>query len=294
MLDIKFIREHRELVAEAARKKRLKFEVRELLILDEKRLKLLAEVEQMRAEQNRVSEEIAGASETRRRSVLIASMRTLKGALQDREMKLAGVIKDWQKLMLEVPNLPDIAVPEGESDADNQELRRVGEPPSFDFAPRSHLDLMTTLGMVDFERGVKVAGFRGYILKDAGAILSFALWRFVLDQFAPLGFTPPFAFEKGALFRHQLLAARRGRFVSDSRSGLLGRHRRSGDDGLLAGRDFIAGPIAAKVSRLLALLPPRGRQSRQGHQRFDSRPRVFQTGTSGDLRSQSRDERQVA
>jgi len=190
MLDIKFIREHRELVAEAARKKRLKFEVRELLILDEKRLKLLAEVEQMRAEQNRVSEEIAGASETRRRSVLIASMRTLKGALQDREMKLAGVIKDWQKLMLEVPNLPDIAVPEGESDADNQELRRVGEPPSFDFAPRSHLDLMTTLGMVDFERGVKVAGFRGYILKDAGAILSFALWRFVLDQFAPLGFTP--------------------------------------------------------------------------------------------------------
>ena len=186
MLDIKFIRENADLIKEAARKKHLDFNVTELLILDKKRLQLLAEVEKMRAEQNRVSEELPGA-DTKRRTTLIESMRTLKGAMQEDEEKLTGVTRDWQRLMLSVPNVPDVSVPEGTSDADNQEVRTWGEPTKFDFQPKSHVELMQDLDLADFERGTKIAGFRGYVLKKDAALLNFALWQLVINRFLKNG-----------------------------------------------------------------------------------------------------------
>ncbi len=187
MLDIKFIRENPDLITEAARKKHLTFSVQDLLILDEKRLKLLNEVERMRAEQNTVSEEMP-AADNHRRGILIESMRTLKAALQDREAELNGVLKDWQKLMVQVPNVPDVSVPEGASDAENLEVRTWGEPTLFDFTPKNHVELMQALDLADFERGTKVAGFRGYILKNDGAALQFALWQFTIQHFLKQGY----------------------------------------------------------------------------------------------------------
>jgi seryl-tRNA synthetase len=187
MLDIKFIRENADLIKEAARKKHSDFKVADLLELDQNRLKLLSEVEKMRAEQNRVSEELPGA-DTKRRTTLIESMRTLKASMQEDEGKLAGVTKDWQRLMLSVPNVPDVSVPEGASDADNQEVRTWGEPTKFDFKPKSHIELMQDLDLADFDRGTKIAGFRGYVLKKDAALLNFALWQLVINHFLKNGY----------------------------------------------------------------------------------------------------------
>jgi seryl-tRNA synthetase len=82
-------------------------------------------------------------------------------------------------------------VPEGESDADNKEVRSWGEKPKFSFTPKNHVDLMQDLDIADFERGSKVAGFRGYFLKGDGALLNYAVWQFVMDHFVKKGgFTP--------------------------------------------------------------------------------------------------------
>jgi seryl-tRNA synthetase len=97
--------------------------------------------------------------------------------------------------MVAVPNIPDISVPDGVDDKENQEVKRWspsgGDVPKFDFEPKNHIELMENLGMLDLERGTKVAGFRGYFLKGDGARLQFALWRFVQDFFAKKSdFTP--------------------------------------------------------------------------------------------------------
>jgi seryl-tRNA synthetase len=92
--------------------------------------------------------------------------------------------------MLAVPNIPDISVPEGESDADNQELRQEGEKPNFAFTPKSHIELAEMHDLADFERGTKVSGFRGYFLKNEAAQLSMALWQFATEELVKKGFTP--------------------------------------------------------------------------------------------------------
>lgn len=189
MLDIKFIRENESLIREAARKKRLNFDLKELLEADDSRLKLLLEVEKMRAEQNKVSDEVVKAAGADR-DKLISQMKVLKEDLKKKEEALKEAMKTWQALMLKVPNVPDMSVPEGESDADNKEVRTWGKVPKFEFAPKSHLEIMQDLDLADFERGTKVAGFRGYFLKNEGAELSFAIWQLALQMLVKDGFTP--------------------------------------------------------------------------------------------------------
>jgi seryl-tRNA synthetase len=188
MLDIKFIRENSELVAEAARKKRITFDVKELLTADDVRLALLLEVETMRAKQNTVSDEVAKTQDPVKRNELIAEMKVLKETLQTKESELKEVMTAWQKLMVQVPNLPDATVPEGESDADNQEIRTWGEKTNFAFQAKSHVEIMETLDMADFAKGVEVSGFRGYFLKNGGAELSFAIWQYAKDFWLKRGF----------------------------------------------------------------------------------------------------------
>ncbi len=184
MLDIKFIRENPDLIREAARKKHVDFDVSKLVELDEKRLALLSEIETMRAEQNRVSAEISKTGTAGALATVREDMRRLKEKMGKKEEEHKEVMAEWRTLMLAVPNIPDMSVPEGDSDADNVELRIEGEPQKFSFEPKSHIELMENLGMLDLERGTKVAGFRGYFLKGDGARLQFALWRFVQDFFA--------------------------------------------------------------------------------------------------------------
>ncbi len=183
MLDIKFIRENKDIVALGAKKKHVKFDVEELLTIDDERKELLGSIEKKRAEQNAVSEKITKASDAER-ATYIESMKHVKSGLQEEEEKLKEVMKKWQGLMLQVPNVPDMSVPDGDSDADNKEIKAWGEKTTFAFEPKDHIELMIKLGMADFERGTKVHGFRGYFLMGDGARLSFAIWQYAMDFFA--------------------------------------------------------------------------------------------------------------
>ena len=187
MLDIKFIRDNTGLVSDAARKKRIAFDLNKLLEADDKRRAILGDVEKMRAEQNTATDEIAQAKDEKDRSAMIEKMRVFKEKLKTKEEELEWVMKEWRALMLQVPNIPDVSVPDGESDADNKEVKVWGEKPKFSFKPESHIALMENLGLVNLPRGVKVAGFRGYFLEGDGALLSFALWQFAYKHFLEKG-----------------------------------------------------------------------------------------------------------
>ncbi len=189
MLDIKFIRENKDLIALGARKKHIDFNVEHLIAADDKRRAFLAEVEEMKARQNQASKEIQQTDDMDKRAQLIASMKVLKEMIHIKEESLKAVLEEWQKLMVHVPNIPDMSVPEGKDDADNKEVRIWGEKPQFSFTPKSHTEIMENLDMVDLERGAKVAGFRGYFLKNDGARLAFAIWQAALDHFLKKGFT---------------------------------------------------------------------------------------------------------
>ncbi|MEK7163412.1 MAG: serine--tRNA ligase [Patescibacteria group bacterium] len=189
MLDIKFIRDNRELVKIGAKKKHIDVDIDALLTLDDQRRVLQTSIEGKRAEQNAVSLKLPSA-DTDSRASLLESMKKLKVELQAEEESLKKVMKDWQALILRVPNIPDMSVPEGENDAGNKEVKTWGQKPTFAFPAKDHLELMTTLDMVDFERGAKVHGFRGYFLTGPGAKLSFAIWNYAMDFFTKRGFSP--------------------------------------------------------------------------------------------------------
>lgn len=189
MLDIKFIRENKELVAMAAKKKKINFDVEELIKVDAERVELMGKVEEVKAKQNKASAEISKAS-PEIREMLIKGMSDLKESIKKDEDKLEVVMNNWRNLMLHVPNIPDMSVPDGESDADNLEIKRWGDPTEFAFEPKDHVEIMTNLKMVDFERGVKVHGFRGYFLTGDGVRLSLAIWSYAMDFWSKKGFTP--------------------------------------------------------------------------------------------------------
>lgn len=182
MLDIKFIRENKDIVVAGAKKKHIDVDIDRLLSLDDKRKELQKAFDDKRAEQNKASEEIAKLQPEERKP-WIAKMADLKKAMQADDEALQEVMKEWRDLMVRVPNVPDMTVPEGESDADNQEIKTWGEKTKFSFEPKNASDLLLMHDMADFERGAKVAGFRGYFLKNDGARLAWAMERFVQDFF---------------------------------------------------------------------------------------------------------------
>ena len=175
MLDIKFIRENKDLIKEAARKKHVMVDIDQLSAVDEKRRALIAEGDALRQEHKKFT----GASEEAKIS---------KDKLSHKEFELGAVEKEFEELMLLVPNVPDPSVPEGESDAENQEIRKWGEIKVEH--GKNYLNLMQSRGALDLERGAKVSGFRGYFLKGDAALLSMALWQFTLDVLIKKGFAP--------------------------------------------------------------------------------------------------------
>jgi seryl-tRNA synthetase len=190
MLDIKFIRENKDIVQAGAKKKLIEIDIDALIKLDDERLVQLKEIEELRSEVNRVSNDIARDQDSALKMQLIEEMRMVKDDIKGREEKLKATMEEWQKLMLKVPNIPDMSVPDGTSDAENKEVKVWGEKTVFDFEPKDHIEIMNALKMVDFERGTKVHGFRGYFLTNDGVRLSFAVWNYALDFFSARGFIP--------------------------------------------------------------------------------------------------------
>lgn len=197
MLDIKFIRENLDIVKMAAKKKHMAVDLDRLVALDDKRKEITTAMEAKKAEQNTVSAQIPTASDPEVRQQLITQMQGVKEEIQKDEEQLREVLEEWRTLMLQVPQVPDMTVPDGESDEDNVEIKRWtvtggegGEPPKFDFEAKDHVEIMTKHNMVDFERGTKVHGFRGYYLVGDGAMLSWAIWNYAQKFFMEKGFTP--------------------------------------------------------------------------------------------------------
>ncbi len=190
MLDIKFIKENPEIIKEALRKKHLSFDLDTLLAVEEKRKSTLAAFEAARTEQLRLSDLVAQASDPAARGVLLIEIKPLKEKVQALEEEVRTVMKEWQGLMLQVPNVPDMSVPEGADDSENVEHKVWGDRPVFDFTPKDHIELMEKNDMVDFERGTRVAGFRGYYLKNDGVLLEMALWQYFMHALLKKGYSP--------------------------------------------------------------------------------------------------------
>jgi len=189
MLDIKFIRENPGLIKEGARKKRIEIDIDRLLEVDEERRNLLQESENLKSEKNKASQEIAGLK-GEEKAAAISRMKDVSMRIKSLDSRLAGVLEEFNRLMLLVPNPPDDDVPEGDTDQDNIEIRREGTLPVFDFEPLDHVGLGEILDIIDIPRGVKLAGARSYILKNEGVLLEYAVLMFALDIMIKLGFTP--------------------------------------------------------------------------------------------------------
>ncbi len=187
MLDIKFIRENRDLVEMGAQKKRISVDVGRLIELDDQRLELQKSIEAKRARQNEVSREIPTA-DADRKAALLAEMGTLKGEMKAEEDRHAGIVAEWREIMLQVPNVPDISVPDGADDSGNQEIETWGEVPKFGFEPKDHVALCDSLKLADFEAGTRVAGFRGYFLTGWGARLEHAIVSLAIDSLSAKGY----------------------------------------------------------------------------------------------------------
>jgi seryl-tRNA synthetase len=182
LLDLKFIRENADAVRKALADRNLDFDLDRLLGVDEQRRLLLAEAEELRALRNRASREIGEAARrgedtgARREEMKKVSERVseLEKALKEKDEELEGLLQ-W------VPNIPHQSVPVGPDESANQEVRRWGEPSSFGFRPRPHWEVGVDLGILDFERGVKIAESRFTLLRGLGARLERALINFMLD-----------------------------------------------------------------------------------------------------------------
>jgi seryl-tRNA synthetase len=186
MLDIKFIRENKEAVKDAVRKKYLKVDIERLLALDEKRRELIQKSEAIKAEQNKLSEKLA---KEKNETDLVKS-RELKDKFKELERELSGVEEEYDALMWLVPNIFSSDTPVGPDDSANKELTRWGEPPKFNFEIRDHIKIGKNLDIIDTETGVKVSGFRGYYLKNEGAILHLALLWYCWQKIIKSGFKP--------------------------------------------------------------------------------------------------------
>lgn len=189
MLDLAWIRQHPDAVRDAAKKKRIEFDVDRLLALDEERRALIQEQEEARAEQNALGKQVRSLAGDAKATAL-ERLKGLKGRVQEHTEALKPIKAEIEELLFRVPNPPDPEAPEGSTDEDNVELRREGTLPEFDFEPLDHVALMTRHDMLDIDRAGKLAGSRSYILKGDGLLLEQAVLRLALDRIVERGYTP--------------------------------------------------------------------------------------------------------
>ena len=181
MLDPKYLRDNLE---EAQRRLATRGEEANLAAftdLDRRRRELLGESEALKAEKNRVSAIIGQTKDKGQVQGEIARMKEVSAQIKTLDDELKSVEENLQGLLLRIPNLPHEETPVGASEADNREVKRWGDLPTFDFDPQAHWDIGEGLGILDFERGTKITGTRFTLYRGAGARLERALINFMLD-----------------------------------------------------------------------------------------------------------------
>ncbi len=187
MLDIKFIRENKEMVAKAAKDKRFNVDLDTLLQADEQLRSKQSEMEQLQAERNRVSKQIASAAPAERDG-LKAQVSALKPRLESLEAEVRTLSAEVERQLLLVPAPARADVPVGKDDSENVEVKKWGTPRSFDFKALTHVELGEKHDIIDIERGVKLAGSRSYVLKGWGARIEQAILRLTLDKLIHKGY----------------------------------------------------------------------------------------------------------
>ncbi len=183
MIDMKWIRENPEEVIARyeKREKDCRAEVMRLVELDTQRRAMISETDALKAKQNQVSKQIPAMKKAGQDTApIFAEMNELKKQIQQNDEQLAKVEAEYRDLMLGLPNLPDADLAAGGKEA-NEPLRYYGEPHKFDFQPKHHVDLCNDLGLIDYERGVKLAGSGFWIYSGLGARLEWALLNYFID-----------------------------------------------------------------------------------------------------------------
>ncbi len=183
MLDIKLLRtDYERIIKIMENRGETVGDIGKIVELDKKRREMVFEAEQMKAKQNEVSKSIpALKKEGKDVSAVFAEMKELSEKIKDFDVKVRDIDEEIEKLMLEIPNIPHSSVPQGDTDDDNVEIRKWGEPTKFDFEPKAHWDIGENLDILDFERGTKISGSRFTLYKNAGARLERAVINFFLN-----------------------------------------------------------------------------------------------------------------
>ena len=186
MLSIELIRQEPDMVREALLRRGEEAPIDGLLALDEHRRQLIHEGDELRGRRNAVSRELGRAAE--RPPELIEEMRQVGERIRELEQQVKDLETSLDEQLLSLPNLALPDVPSGAGEDDNVVINTWGEPPSFDFEPRPHWDIGEKLGIIDFQRGVKLSGSRFFTLRGAGARLERALINWMLDVHTDRGY----------------------------------------------------------------------------------------------------------
>ena len=207
MLDIKFVRENPDVIdAACASRQNAHWDREKFFELDAERRSVIAEVESLQAERNAISKQIGLFMREGKKDEAEAAKQQVsanKERIAELDQRRGSVEEELTSLVAAIPNIPDESVPYGVDDSDNPEVRRWGTTTEFDFEPKAHWDLGVDLGIIDFDRGVKLAGTRFYLLGGLGARMERALINFMIDQHNKAGFKefwPPVITNHDSLF----------------------------------------------------------------------------------------------
>ena len=203
MLDIKILRTEPEKIREALKKRNNDLDITPAIELDVKRREILSEVEAKKATQNEINKKIpamkkAGEDTTE----IFAQMREHGAEVKELDDKVREIDEELRNFMLRIPNMPNEQVPVGEDDTQNVEIRKWGEPRSFDFEAKAHWDIGTDLNILDFERGAKISGTRFTVYRGLGARLERAVIQYFLNTHTENGYTeifPPYMVNRASM-----------------------------------------------------------------------------------------------
>ncbi|HBV86627.1 MAG TPA: serine--tRNA ligase [Desulfosporosinus sp.] len=203
MLDLKFVRTNPEVVKEALEKRHVSISLDHFLKQEEERRKLLFEIETLKARRNLVSEEVGRLKKSGKDAEsLVLEMREVGQNIKDLEDTSANIVREMEKVLYEIPNIPHTSVPIGLDESANVQIRTWGIPRVFDFEPKAHYEVGETLDVFDFVRAAKVTGARFTFYKGLGAKLERSLISFMLDRHTAKGYTeilPPYMVNRASM-----------------------------------------------------------------------------------------------
>jgi len=204
MLDLKLIRGETEKVKAALSRRKENVDIDAIIAVDDKRRALLYEVEGLKAKQNEVTKKIPAMKKAGEDTTAVfAEMKEISEKIKEYDAQVRDVEEELNRMMLTIPNIPDASVPDGDTDEDNVEIRKFGEPKNFSFEPKAHWDLGKDMGVLDPDTAAKITGTRFTVYKDLGARLERAVINYYLDTHTEKnGYTevfPPFMVHRNSM-----------------------------------------------------------------------------------------------